>query len=196
MLPHRTCDPDDFTRVNGWSLRAVNFNRQTDLLIAITYYNEDKVLVARTLHGVMLNVTEMVKNKYSEFRRAAEKGTSEGGLAGGDSSWKRVVVCLIFDGIDPADKAALDLLATVGLYQDAIMKKDVDGKDTVCHIFEYTTALSMSPKLALIRPQSGNPANLVPVQMILCLKAKVRFSSLFFPESCRRILSDRHVCAI
>jgi hypothetical protein len=30
------------------------------MLIAITYYNEDKVLTARTLHGVMLNVRDIV----------------------------------------------------------------------------------------------------------------------------------------
>jgi hypothetical protein len=34
-----TCDPDDFTRENGYDLRARMYNRQTELLIAITYYN-------------------------------------------------------------------------------------------------------------------------------------------------------------
>lgn len=29
------------------------YNRHTELLIAITYYNEDKVLTARTLHAVI-----------------------------------------------------------------------------------------------------------------------------------------------
>lgn len=31
------------------------------MLIAITYYNEDKVLTARTLHGVMQNVRDIVR---------------------------------------------------------------------------------------------------------------------------------------
>ena len=34
-----TCDPDEFTIENGYTLRPVMYNRQTELLIAITYYN-------------------------------------------------------------------------------------------------------------------------------------------------------------
>ena len=34
------------------------------------------------------------------------------------------------------DKTVLDLLATVGVYQDGVMKKQVDDIDTVAHIFE------------------------------------------------------------
>ena len=49
---------------------------------------------------------------------------------------------LVFDGIDPCDKDVLDVLATVGIYQDGVMKRDVDGKETVAHIVrgipEYT----------------------------------------------------------
>lgn len=38
------------------------YNRHTEMLIAITYYNEDKVLTARTLHGVMQNVRDIVSS--------------------------------------------------------------------------------------------------------------------------------------
>ena len=34
-----TCDPDDFTPERGYTLRQAMYNRQTELLIAITYYN-------------------------------------------------------------------------------------------------------------------------------------------------------------
>ena len=34
-----TCDPDGFTPENGYILRPVMFGRDTELLIAITYYN-------------------------------------------------------------------------------------------------------------------------------------------------------------
>ena len=98
------------------------YNRHTELLIAITYYNEDKVLTARTLHGVMQNVRDIVNIKKTEF-------WNKGGPA-----WQKIVVCLVFDGIDPCDKETLDVLATVGIYQDGVMKKDVDGKETVAHI--------------------------------------------------------------
>jgi len=34
-----TCDPDDFTVENGYTLRPAIYHRQTEMLIAITYYN-------------------------------------------------------------------------------------------------------------------------------------------------------------
>ncbi|EMC92453.1 glycosyltransferase family 2 protein [Baudoinia panamericana UAMH 10762] len=153
-----TCDPDDFTLKNGYNLRPAMYNRHTELLIAITYYNEDKVLTARTLHGIMQNIRDIVNLKKSEF-------WNKGGPA-----WQKIVVCLVCDGIDPCDKGMLDVMATIGLYQDGIMKKGIDGKETVAHIFEYTTQLSVTPNQQLIRPLDDGPSTLPPVQMILCLK--------------------------
>jgi len=72
-----------------------------------TAYNENKILLARTLHGLMLNIRDMVKGKFSEFRTKAEgSGGVEGGRTG--EAWKRIVVCLVFDGIEPADKQSLE----------------------------------------------------------------------------------------
>jgi chitin synthase len=125
-----TCDPDDFTEANGWSLRQKMWARQTDLLIAVTSYNEDKTLYARTLHGVMLNIRDICKTKQSKYwRRTAEEGSP---------GWQRITVALIVDGLEPMDKTVLDILSTVGVYQDGVMKKQVDGKDTVAHIFEVS----------------------------------------------------------
>lgn len=155
-----TCDPDEFTLKNGYNLRPAMYNRHTELLIAITYYNEDKILTSRTLHGVMQNIRDIVNLKRSEF-------WNKGGPA-----WQKIVVCLVFDGIDPCDKETLDVLATVGIYQDGVMKKDVDGKDTVAHVFEYTTQLSVTPSQQLIRPNDNDSTSLPPVQMIFCLKQK------------------------
>lgn len=123
---------------NGYTLRTSSYGRQTDLLICITAYNENKVLLARTLHGVMLNVRDMVQGSFSEFKKHADKqhAAENGAAARPGEAWKRVVVSLIFDGIEPADKLALDVLATIGLYQDGVMKRSVDGKETVAHIFE------------------------------------------------------------
>ncbi|KAI7717920.1 Chitin synthase [Hortaea werneckii] len=155
-----TCDPNDFTLKNGYNLRPAMYNRHTELLIAITYYNEDKELTARTLHGVMQNIRDIVNIKKSEF-------WNKGGPA-----WQKIVVCLVFDGIDPCEKGTLDVLATIGVYQDGIMKKDIDGKETVAHIFEYTTQLSVTPDQQLIRPTDDGPSALPPVQMMFCLKQK------------------------
>lgn len=155
-----TCDPDEFTLKNGYNLRPAMYNRHTELLIAITYYNEDKQLTARTLHGVMQNIRDIVNLKKSDFWNV------------GGPAWQKIVVCLVFDGIDPCDKDTLDVLATVGVYQDGVMKKDVDGKETVAHIFEYTTQLSVTASQQLIRPQDDSSNTLPPVQMMFCLKQK------------------------
>ncbi|KAF8627199.1 hypothetical protein AX15_004516 [Amanita polypyramis BW_CC] len=159
-----TCDPDEFSEANGYSLRTKLYNRSTEMLIAVTSYNEDKTLYARTLHGVMLNIRDICKTKQSKYwRRTAEEGTP---------GWQKIVVALIVDGLEPMDKSVLDILATVGVYQDGVMKKQVDGKDTVAHIFEYTTQLSVDATPQLVLPQADNPNNLVPVQIIFVLKAK------------------------
>lgn len=155
-----TCDPDEYTLKNGYNLRPAMYNRHTELLIAITYYNEDKQLTARTLHGVMQNIRDIVNLKKSDFWNV------------GGPAWQKIVVCLVFDGIDPCDKDTLDILATVGVYQDGVMKKDVDGKETVAHIFEYTTQLSVTANQQLIRPTDDSSSTLPPVQMIFCLKQK------------------------
>ena len=129
-----TCDPDDFTEENGYSLRTKLYNRQTELLIAVTSYNEDKTLYARTLHGVMLNIRDICKTKQSKYwRRSAKEGTP---------GWQKITVALIIDGLEPMDKTVLDILATVGVYQDGVMKKQVDGKDTVAHIFEVSCSIT------------------------------------------------------
>lgn len=156
-----TCDPNDFTLRNGFNLRPRMYNRHTELLIAITYYNEDKTLLARTLHGTMKNIRDIANLKRSQF-------WDKGGPA-----WQKIVVCLVFDGIDNVDKSVFDVLATVGIYQDGILKKDVNGKETVAHIFEYTSQISVTPDHHLVRPGTGKETdNLPPVQFIFCLKQK------------------------
>lgn len=156
-----TCDPNDFTLGNGYNLRPHMYGRHTELLIAITYYNEDKTLMARTLHGVMKNIRDIVNLKKSQFWNV------------GGPAWQKIVVCLVFDGIDNVDKEVFDVLATVGIYQDGILKKDVNGQETVAHIFEYTSQLSVTPDHHLVRPDNQDAAkNLPPVQFMFCLKQK------------------------
>jgi chitin synthase len=123
-----TVDPDDFTEANGYTLRPKLYNRETEILIAVTSYNEDKTLYARTLHGVMLNIRDICKTKQSKYwKRSAEEG---------QPGWQKITVALVVDGLEPMDKSVLDILATVGVYQDGVMKKNVDGRETVAHIFE------------------------------------------------------------
>ena len=135
-----TCDPDEFTIENGWSLRTHMYNRETELLIAFTSYNEDQIMYSRTLHAVMLNIRDICMTKQSKYwRRSAEEGVP---------GWQKITVVSIVDGLEPMDKTVLDILATVGVYQDGVMKKQVDDKDTVAHLFEVCSSFSaVSPAL-------------------------------------------------
>jgi chitin synthase len=67
----------------------------------------------------MQNVREIVNLNKSEF-------WNRNGPA-----WQKIVVYLIFDGLDPCDEDNPDVLATVGVYQDGVMKKDV-GRGNGC----------------------------------------------------------------
>jgi len=62
----------------------------------------------------------------------------------------------------------LSLQCTVNLCIFLIL----DGKDTVAHIFEYTTQVSVDTTPALVFPHGDDANNLVPVQIILIIKAK------------------------
>ena len=157
-----TCDPADFTPAYGYFLRQRVAGRPTELLIAVSIYNESRNLLAKTLHAIMLNIRDMVKHARSEYWSQA--------------GWQRVVVTIVFDGLEPVDKTALDLLATLGCYQDGLMRKEVDGKETVAHLFEATTQLSLDvsssqPSLIVPAPPSDRKAdNLLPMQTCVIIK--------------------------
>jgi len=157
-----TCDPDEFSEENGWSLRTKMYNRPTELLIAVTSYNEDKALYSRTLHGVMLNIRDICKTKQSKYwRRSAEEGIP---------GWQRITVALIVDGLPAMDKSVLDILATVGIYQDGVMKNDVDGKPTVAHVFEVCPSLPIvSPELMPSLASTRVSFRWIQVQSSSCL---------------------------
>jgi chitin synthase len=147
--PAATCDPDEFTAANGWSLRTSEYGRETELLIAVTSCtyslssfdrspaasglpgssyspfpfrsdNEDKQLYSRTLHNIMLNVRDIVNNRSSKYWR---KPTSPSGIeTGGSSAWQKITVVLVADGMGPMDKEVLDVLATIGVYRSSCLR--------------------------------------------------------------------------
>ena len=150
-----TCDPDQFFD-ERFTLRQKLFAkpRHTELFIAITMYNEDDYLFARTLSGVMKNIEYMCSRTNSQ--------------TWGKDAWKKVVVCIISDGrakINPRTRA---VLAGLGVYQDGIAKQQVNDKDVTAHIYEYTTQVGVELKHGRVhlKPRSQ------PVQMLFCLKEK------------------------
>lgn len=153
-----TVDPDDFDEDHGYTLRAKEYNRETELLIAVTYYSEDKVLTARTLYGIMKNVHNLCADRKSSFWH------------NGSPPWQKIVVTIIMDGIEPCRKDVLDTLATMGIYQDGVMKKSINENKTTAHIFEYTSQICVSPELELLRPTGDAKNTIPPIQYILCLK--------------------------
>ena len=74
-------------------------------------------------------ISPELKNRSKFWRKTAEDGRP---------GWQRIVVTLIADGLGPMDTHVLDVLATLGVYQDGILKKAVDDKPTVAHIFEVS----------------------------------------------------------
>ncbi|KAI0813509.1 glycosyltransferase family 2 protein [Xylaria sp. FL0064] len=125
-----TVAPEDFIWENGYDLRPRMYSRHTELFVAVTYYNEDKV------------PTSKFWNK-------------------GGPPWQKIVLCIVMDGVDACDKGTLAVLATVGLFQEGVLKKNVNGKDTGAHIFEYNTQLSVTPNSQRLKAQNHGKINSV-----------------------------------
>ncbi|KAH8107991.1 chitin synthase-domain-containing protein [Cristinia sonorae] len=149
-----TCDPDDFEK-NGFFLRQNEYGRSTELFIVITMYNEDEVLLCRTLYGVMRNIAHLCARKVSR--------------TWGPDSWKKVVVCIVADGRKKVHPRVLDVLTLLGVYQPGDhMKNMVNNKPVTAHLFEYTTSFGLDPSIQFKYPDKG----IVPTQILFCMKEK------------------------
>ncbi|KAG8685801.1 Chitin synthase, class 2, partial [Ceratobasidium sp. 394] len=143
-----TCDPDDFA-TSRYSLRPYLMNRQTELFIVMTMYNEDEVLFVKTMNAVIKNVAHLCQRTKSK--------------TWGPDGWKKVVVCVVSDGRSKINQRTLKVLQLMGCYQDGIAKDEVAGKDVTAHIFEYTSTAVVS--------ETGEVAQgSTPVQILFCLK--------------------------
>ena len=148
-----TCDPNDFYAEN-FTLRQKLFSKQrhTELFIVITMYNEDDILFARSMIGVLKNIEFMCKRTESK--------------TWGKDAWKKIVVCVVSDGrakINPRTRA---LLAAMGIYQEGVAKQKVNDKDVTAHIYEYTTQVALKIENDVVRVVPKQQ----PVQMLFCLK--------------------------
>ncbi|KAI7904040.1 glycosyltransferase family 2 protein [Cokeromyces recurvatus] len=148
-----TCDPDEFVQ-NNYSLQPQLMNRQTELFIVMTMYNENEVLFCRTMHGVMKNVAHLCSRTRSKVW--------------GTEGWKKVVVCIVADGRKKCDPRVMDVLTAMGVYQKGVAKNIVNGKPVQAHLFEYTTQVSVDSDLKIRGAEKG----IVPVQILFCLKEK------------------------
>ena len=177
-----TCDPSEFYDCR-FTLRQRLFAkpRVTELFIVITMYNEDEILFARTMMGVMKNIEHMCSRTNSK--------------TWGKEAWKKIVVCVVSDGrakINPRTRA---VLAGLGVYQDGIAKQQVNGKDVTAHVYEYTTQVGMELKHGIV---SLKPRGATPIQMVFCLKEKNQKkinSHRWFFQAFGRVL-DPNICVL
>ncbi|KAF8445436.1 chitin synthase-domain-containing protein [Kalaharituber pfeilii] len=148
-----TCDPDDFVK-RGYMLRQnlEGINRETELFICVTMYNEDEVHFTRTMHGIMRNIAHFCSRTKSRVW--------------GKDGWQKIVVCIISDGRKKVHPRTLDALAAIGVYQDGIAKNLVNGRQVTAHVYEYTPQVSLDADMKFKGAEKG----IVPVQMIFCLK--------------------------
>ncbi|GAA5870574.1 hypothetical protein JCM8547_002051 [Rhodosporidiobolus lusitaniae] len=143
-----TDDPDDFVR-KRYRLRQNIYNRETELFVIATMYNEDDVLFQRSFTSVIKNIQHLQSRTKSK-------------TWGGDS-WKKVVVCVVSDGRSKIHPRTLKMLGLYGVYQDGVAKDTVEGKDVQAHLFEYTSQVVVDAK--------GNVSGgISPIQIIFCLK--------------------------
>lgn len=148
-----TCDPEEFP-TSHYTLRPCLADRHTELFIAITLYNEDEVLLTRTLHGVFKNIAHLCSRSKSR--------------TWGTDGWKKVVVAIIADGRKKVHPRVYDCLAALGVYQEGVAKNVVNGKRVEAHLYEYTTQLSIDSNLQF----KGAERGLVPVQVLFCVKER------------------------
>ncbi|SGZ56013.1 CIC11C00000004508 [Sungouiella intermedia] len=149
-----TCGPSNFWR-DGYILRPIHYpvKRETELMIVITMYNEDDILLARTLKGVFKNI------KHFESRTNSP--------IWGKDSWKKIVVCVVSDGRSKINERAQALLAALGVYQEGLAKSRIDDKKVKAHIYEYSTKVGISEVTDTVKLRTEK---VVPVQMMFCLK--------------------------
>ena len=146
-----TSEPDDFVK-DGYTLRAAKYDREIELVICVTMYNEDEHSFACTMHGIMKNVAHLCSRHKSSVW--------------GKNSWKKVQVMIICDGRNKVNPSVLQLLTAIGCYQENLARPYVNNKKVRAHIFEYTTQISIDQNLKF----KGDEKNLTPVQVIFCLK--------------------------
>ncbi|KAK9451604.1 chitin synthase-domain-containing protein [Limtongia smithiae] len=195
-----TVEPGEFVDA-GFTLRQMKYSpkRETVIFIVITIYNEDDILLARTLKGVFENIYHLCNLK--------PKDNSEWG----PTAWKRVVVCIVADGRAKVNPRALALLTALGCYQDNSAKGSISDKDgnatpVHAHLFEYTTRIGIEKigktvELVDIRhidEKKRNSKRKFPVQLMFCLKEenkkKINSHRWFFDAFSRTLQPE--VCVL
>lgn len=140
-----TDNPSDFATA-GYSLRPPAFNRTTELSVALTLYNEDPLLFARSMSALSQNLA-MLSQKW------------------GPHAWEKFIVVIVADGRAQIHPGTLNALSVLGVFQEGVMKSHVGGREVQAHVFEYTTQVELYEEKGVVKTKVGGP-----MQVIFCLK--------------------------
>lgn len=150
-----TCGPSNFMSHN-YNVRQTLYQppRATEIMVCITMYNEDEILLGRTLKGVFDNIKNLTNRTDSNW---------------GDGSWKKVVVVIVNDGRLQLNERTQKLLTALGVFQEGYAKSKVNDRLVKAHVYEYTTTVGIE-KVSKDRVYLN--VSSTPVQLLFCLKEK------------------------
>ncbi|CVK84447.1 probable CHS-3 chitin synthase 3 [Fusarium proliferatum] len=152
-------DPQEFNEKHHLRPKQFKYPRQTEILVGITVYSEPKHLLRRTLQSIVHNLL------YLNIRPDSR--------IWGKGSWTKVVVCILIDGIESVDPGVLDVLTSIGLYQNGLCRKTTEqGEEVTGHLFEFTSQLATHLGCETYTDGDGKTSNMkFPVQLMLLMKA-------------------------
>lgn len=150
-----TCGPSNFVKFN-YNVRQNIYSppRETEIMVCITMYNEDEILLGRTLKGVFENIKNLTNRNNATW---------------GDGSWKKITVVIVNDGRLQLNERTQGLLTALGVFQEGYAKSKVNNRDVKAHVYEYTTTVGIDK---VTKERVHLSANAIPVQLIFCLKEK------------------------
>ncbi|EXK49783.1 hypothetical protein FOMG_02264 [Fusarium oxysporum f. sp. melonis 26406] len=157
-------DPQEFYEKHRLRPKQLKFPRHTEILVGITVYNEPKHLLRRTLQSIVQNLW------YLNIRPQSK--------VWGKGSWTKIVVCILIDGIESVDPGVLDVLTSIGLYQNGLCRKTTEqGEEVTGHLFEFTSHLATHLGCEDYTDGDSKSSNIesrpmkFPVQLMLLMKA-------------------------
>lgn len=149
-----TCGPSNFMNFK-YTLRQALYNpkRETEIMCVVTMYNEDEILLAKTLQGIFKNIENLTNRKHSSW---------------GENSWKKIVIVIVSDGRAALNPRSAKFLKALGIYQETFAKSKINNQNVKSHVFEYTSTVGIETINEKIHLTTNNN----PVQFIFCLKEK------------------------